>query len=112
MAQKHQINPRYVGEQVGPNEHRLKDELAEAFHGGGAVSKAYLAHADLGDGSHNVVLGVVAPDRNHETVVAQVQKIFGSIFDSSQHLDILFLDPDGEADLLRVCRPFFERRAT
>jgi hypothetical protein len=110
MAQEHRIKPNYRGEQVGPFESRLKEKLAAAFVNHGIVRTAYLAHADLGDGSdHNVVLGLVAPGCDRPNIVEQVERAFASLFHGSQHLDILFLDQGGEPDIRKVCRPFFER---
>jgi hypothetical protein len=112
MAQQHRIDPRYIGEQVGPNERRLKEKLAAAFLEQRVVDRAYLVHADLGDGGrHNVILALVAPGCDRAAVVQQVGRAFESIFDHSQHLDILFVDPhDGhEALLRRTSPPFFDR---
>ena len=50
---------RFLGEQDGPLERILKERLVEMFRGEAAVSRAYLARADLGDGSGiHVVLGL------------------------------------------------------
>ena len=112
MAQQHHINPHYLAEQFGPNELRLKETLAAEFLSKRVVTRAYLVHADLRDGSgHNVILGLAAPRGDRAEILQQVERAFGSIFDRHQHLDILFLDddPSHEPLLRRKCPPFFER---
>jgi len=112
MAHSHRINPCYTGEQIGPHERRLKEKLAADFLNERVVDRAYLVHADLGDGSgHNVILALVAPNSNHAAIVQQVERAFASIFDTNQHLDMLFLDPrhGHEALLRKTCPPFFDR---
>jgi len=112
MAQEHHINPHYIAEQFGPNEVRLKEKLAAEFLSERVVTRAYLVHADLRDGGgHNVILTLVAPGGDRAAILQQVERVFGSIFDKSQHLDILFLDHDAnhESVLRKRCPPFFER---
>jgi hypothetical protein len=103
------MNPRFVGEQAGPFEHHLKEKLGAAFTREGVIERAYLTHADLGDRTHNVILALMAPGCDHRIIVDQVERIFTSIFHSSQHLDIAFLDHDDELGLRQICRPFFTR---
>jgi hypothetical protein len=105
-----QINPRFVGEQVGPHERTLKEKLAAAFLNDGMVGRAYLAQADLGDGSGlNVVLGLVAPGCDQRKILDEIDRIFASIFHAKAHLDIMFLSESSHSDIQKVCRPFFER---
>jgi len=99
-----------LGGQDGPPERLLKERLADFFHRDRSVSKAYLAKVDLGRGKKaSVVLGLrtqFGPDRG---MVEKVGAIFGFVFNAKEHLDIMFLTDGQEAQLTKVCKPFFER---
>jgi hypothetical protein len=100
---------RFLGEQNGTPEHLLKNKLAEFFQRDGSVSRSYLARIDYEEGKNTVVLGLrtqFGPDRG---MVEKVGAIFAVIFNSKEHLDIMFLTDSEEAELARVCKPFFRQ---
>lgn len=99
----------FTGEQDGPAEQRLKHVLSGAFRGGGVVRKAYLARASI-DGIATVALALCA-DRESEDLVRQASAVFAALFNTLQHLDVVFLDAAQEIEVSRVCRAFFERAA-
>jgi len=98
---------RFVGEQGGPPERLLKDRLCELFRQDKAITAAYLARADIGNGSISVVLGLRATGSPDKRVIEKVGSVFASIFAGKEHLDILFLSEAQEAELTQVCRSFF-----
>ena len=115
---------RFLGEQDGPFERILKERLVETFRDEAAVSRAYLARADLGDGSGiHVVLGLPrsalktrvnallagGEESEERRLVGKVGAIFASLFGANEHLDLLFISAPHEARLRKVCEPFFER---
>lgn len=101
---------RFLGEQDGPPERLLKEKLADFFRRDGSVKKAYLAKVDFGQGKNaSVVLGLrtqFGPDRG---IVEKVGSIFAFIFNAKEHLDIMFLTDEQEAELTKACKPFFEQ---
>jgi hypothetical protein len=114
MVQEHRKHARFVAEQDGPNERLLKEKLAAAFLSEGFVGRAYLVQADLQDGTGiNVVLALRAspPASPHDERQAaeRFAAIFASIFHKHAHLDILFLKDHTEAEVRKVCPPFFAR---
>jgi len=110
MAQAHRIFPRFVGEQDGPYERLLKEKLAAAFLNDGFVGRAYLAQADLQDGTGvNVILALRTSARNEQNMADGIGAIFAPIFHADVHLDILFLKEHSEAEVQKICKPFFER---
>ena len=71
------------------------------------MQRAYLARVDHGvPGSYEVALCVRG--RAGAAVVQLVADSFASIFAKDAHLDTLFLSDVQEAELQKVCRPFFE----
>lgn len=103
----HVPNPRFVGEQDGPFERTLKDQLVAEFLRGRKVNRAYLARADYGDGKIVVILGLRAEKDMERKLVDAVGAIFAAIFGAEQHLDIFFLTNQIEDQLVKVCNPFF-----
>ena len=93
----------FIGEQDGDPERLLKEALINEFGGAAEISRAYLARVEYADGVH-VALCLAAPE--DPAVVARVGTVFGGLFGRHEHLDVLFLDPDQEATLRRVCTPF------
>jgi SseB protein C-terminal domain len=97
---------RFFAEQTGEIERLLTDALKELFRQKKTVVSAYLARAAV-DGSPTVVLALRTLHGYDERLLREVQRTFAGIFNESQHLDILFISSDQEADLGRICRPFF-----
>ena len=94
---------RFVGEQDGAPELLLRDALVAELRAAPEVKSAYLARVEYQDGEH-VALCLAGPaDRS---LVERIGSRFGEIFGRHEHLDILFITTEQEAELERVCAPF------
>lgn len=96
----------FVGEQDGPSEQLLKGRLSAFFERDRSVLAAYLAQIDIG-GQMGVALCLktqFGPDRG---LAEKIGAIFKTIFNSQVHLDIMFPNTTQEAELIKVCRPFY-----
>jgi hypothetical protein len=109
---KHPVEVRvpkveFTGEQDGPPEQLLKNRLTEFFRRDKSVRKAYLAKISIGNqaGVALCLKSQFGPDRG---LAEKVGAVFRTIFNAEEHLDIIFLNPNQEAELARVCKPFFE----
>jgi SseB protein C-terminal domain len=101
---------RFLGEQDGPPEQLLKEKLTDFFQRDGSVSKAYLAKVDFGKAkSASVVLGLRTQFGPDKGMVEKVGAIFAFVFNAKEHLDIMFLTDDQEAQLTKACPPFFKK---
>jgi SseB protein C-terminal domain len=99
---------RFLGEQDGPPERLLKDKLKEIFVCDRKVTNAYLARVDFGDRQPVSVVLALRMQPSHDRVIAEkVASVFASIFSAAVHLDIMYLTEREEAELSRVCNPFF-----
>ena len=100
----------FLGEQDGPAERRLKEALAVVLGLDANVTRAYLARV-LHDGkTSGVMLALLTADgRDSEELVAQVGKAFAALFNARANLDVVFLDGEKDADIRKVCPPFFDR---
>jgi hypothetical protein len=98
----------FVSEQDGPAERRLKYELCRYFSTHTLVERAYLVVVRFrSEGPASVALALAtAPERQQE-LVCGVQRIFHSMFNVSQALDLIFLSAAQEARLSPVCLSFF-----
>jgi hypothetical protein len=97
-----------LGEQDGPFEQVLKEELISLFRRDTSVVRAYLAKADSDcDEGVDVILAVRTHFGPDLRLVEQVDEIFASIFSDTEHLDIIFLNEDQEVRVAAACRPFF-----
>lgn len=99
---------RFVGEQDGPAERRLKEGLRQMFDSKGNVQVAYLSIAEYGDKTRNVVLCLRSRREDEADLVGEVGRIFASIFNSQVHLDVYFIEGARESEIRAVCRPFYE----
>jgi len=98
---------KFVSEQDGPREKTLKSALTSFFEGDAAIQKAYLARLDIG-GDHTVALCLKADPLPDESYPEKIAEIFLRVMGPGGNLDVLFLADQQEADLARVCRPFYE----
>ncbi len=94
---------RFVGEQDGEPERLLKNSLVAELRGVPGLKGAYLARVEYADGLH-VALCLAAPE--DPLLVERIGARFAEIFGRHEHLDILFLGREQEAELQRVCAPF------
>ena len=97
----------FVGEQDGPPEQLLKCQLIQFFRRDRSVHKAYLAKVQLA-GQDSVALCLKAQFGIDKGLAEKIGGIFGMIFNSHEHLDIMFLSPEQEFHLSMVCSPFFD----
>jgi hypothetical protein len=99
---------RFVGEQHGRPEQELKDHLTNLFSQDRTVLRAYLARIKYGDlRAEGVALCIRADGGSEGEIVKQIGEIFASIFGQQVYMDILFLTDAREAELAKICKPFF-----
>lgn len=99
---------RFCGEQDGPPERELKERLAQFFQGDQSVRTAYLAKVVYGNQSPvNVALCLRTQFGPDQGLAEKIGRIFASTFGPQEHLDIVFLDGEREAELAKVCSTFF-----
>jgi SseB protein C-terminal domain len=101
---------QFLGEQDGPPERLLKNQLSEFFQRDKSVYSAYLARASL-EGQESVALCVKSQFGADRGLAEKIGAIFGMIFNAHEHLDILFLTDQQESELTKVCSAFFDSRA-
>jgi hypothetical protein len=41
-----------------------------------------------------------------------MDRAFGALFNTDAHLDVVFLDDEGDAKIRKACRPFYNYRAS
>jgi hypothetical protein len=97
---------RFLREQDGKPERALKDRLVESFKQRDEVLGAYLAQVRLSDQSV-VALCLKTRHGPDPNIVREVGAIFGGLFVTQEHLDVLFLNETQESALRNVCIPFY-----
>jgi type III secretion system (T3SS) SseB-like protein len=101
---------RPLGEQNGPVERDLKAQITPLLRAEATIKRAYLCRATYDpEPEVNVVLCLIAPEENLE-LIQHINRVFASIFASAEHLDIAFINEAEEAEIGRVCRPFYAAR--
>jgi hypothetical protein len=99
----------FVGEQDGDVERQLKAEFVAGFAAFPTVRRAYLALVRYDQSPDvNVALCVFGSSVDVRLVNACAAR-FRAMFGPSEHLDTLFLNPQQDCELARVCKPFFSR---
>jgi SseB protein C-terminal domain len=100
----------FVGEQDGENERKLKALLLPVLARHEHITRAYLARAGFQPGDPtSVLLALIGPDKEGVGLLDGIQSAFHTLAPSDVFLDIAFLTDAQEADLARVCRPFYQR---
>lgn len=98
----------FLGEQDGVGERALKMALSECFSTNGRVDSAFLARVSFTEvPMPQVALCVKGKDDETSSLVECVGRVFGKLFKTTQHLDILFLSDTQLAEVTRVAKPFY-----
>jgi hypothetical protein len=98
----------FVGEQNGPVEDTLKRELILEFATRPDIQRAYLANVGYQPGDEkSVALCIVSENPDDQLVLLRISDIVRRRFAKNVSLDIIFVSPEQEEDLARVCSPFY-----
>jgi len=102
------LTTRFIAEQDGPTERDLKAAFTQVFREEPAVERAYLALAEHGDGTGaHVTLAIKSSFGEDQLLVRKLMSIFSEMFNSQEHLDMMFIREDQEHQLREVCAPFY-----
>ena len=102
----------FIGEQDGAHERRLKEAISVLLDLDATVARAYLVRANHDGATGGAVLGLLTHDRQESGKLAlQMDRVFGALFNTETHLDVVFLDDEGDARIQRTCSPFYDRPA-
>jgi len=100
---------KFLGEQDGEPERRLKGQLADLLARHPDIERAYLVRA-MNGGAASVMLCIATrADEPDATLLHEIGGIFAAIFNTKEHLDILFPGAAQEVQLAKVCAPFYNR---
>jgi hypothetical protein len=109
-AERREGKMEFLGEQSGPVEDTLKRELLLEFVTRPDIQRAYLARvAFQSQNEPAVALCVVSKRPDDRSLVLRVGEIFRRRFGKEAALDILFLSAEQEAEVAKVCVPFYGR---
>ncbi len=98
----------FLGEQSGPVEDTFKRDLILEFATRPDIRRAYLARVAFQDETEPAVaLCILSKRPDDQSVVTRVGDIAKRRFSNDAPIDILFLAEAQDADLARVCRPFY-----
>lgn len=102
----------FIGEQVDSGEQRLKEAISVLLDLSATVARAYLVRASADGNAGGVMLGLVTHDKLESGKLAlQMDRAFGALFNTDKHLDVVFLDDEGDAQIRKTCPPFYRYRA-
>jgi hypothetical protein len=102
----------FIGEQDGAHELRLKEAISVLLDLSATVTRAYLVRASTGGITGGVMLGLVTHDKKESGKLAlQMDRVFGALFNTEAHLDVVFLDDEADALVRESCPPFYHYRA-
>ena len=102
----------FIGERDGAHERRLKEAISVLLDLDTTVTRAYLVHASYDGVTGGAVLGLLTHDRQESGKLAlQMDRVFGALFKTDAHLDVVFLDDEGDAKIRKSCQPFYRYRA-
>jgi hypothetical protein len=101
----------FIGEQDGAHERRLKEAISVLLDLNATVVRAYLVRV-RNSAAGGIVLGLLTHDEKESGKLAlQMDRAFGALFNTEAHLDVVFLDDEGDARIRKACPPFYVRRA-
>ncbi len=100
----------FIREQGGTPERDFKSTIIESLRENKNVLSAYLAQVDYGNSNDfNIALCVRSNVSNNSKLQKIIGKKFSLMFNTQEHLDIIFIREDQEIELQKICRPFYEK---
>jgi hypothetical protein len=100
---------QFLGEQDGPVEKNLKAQWTPILAQSVSVQRAYLAIVSYDRAAtYQPALCIRHSKDDDPRLVKELSEPFRQTFNNSQALDIMFLRPEQETEVRRVCRPFYE----
>lgn len=109
-TERNEARVEFLGEQDGAPERAFKAVLRIELAKCSQIESAYLARVGFAPHTQTGVALCVAPAvSNAEAVVQHIGKVFADQFSRDAHLDVIFVNDEQEADLRRVCSPFYRR---
>ena len=107
--QRREGRVEFLGEQSGSAEDLLKRDLILEFATRPEIQRAYLAKVGFQPQNEtSIALCVVSTRPGDGSLVMRVGEIFRRRFAREVAVDILFLTNEQEADIARVCSPFYK----
>ena len=101
-----QVN--FLGEQSGLVEDTFKRDLILEFATRPDIRRAYLARVSFqSDAEPAVALCILSKRPDDQSVVTRVGDIARRRFANDAVIDVLFITEEQDADVRRVCRPFY-----
>src|SRR6185312_12074282 len=97
---------RVICEQDGASERVLKQRLTALFKTRFEVERAYLTAVSYGS-DRAVALLIKCTTGDSPELVGHIGRLFGTIFDTKEHLDVVFVSADQEMSVQTLCAPFF-----
>ena len=98
-----------MGEQDGAHERRLKEAISVLLDLDTTVVRAYLSRVNAAGGTMLVLL--THNRQENGKLALQMDRAFGALFNTEVHLDVVFLDDEGDARIRKTCSPFYDRLA-
>jgi hypothetical protein len=99
---------QFLGEQDGPSEQELKRQLSDFLRCEREIQKAYLVQiARDATSTPNVALCLVGEQTNILQVVQCCGTIYNELFQSTECIEVLFLNELQRSEVNLVARPFY-----
>ena len=100
----------FLGEQDGGPESKFKAAVLPVLSRNETVKRAYLARVGFQPhAAKSVALCLAGSLEIPPVLLRELANTFAQQFNSASALDILGVSPEQEADLRRVCAPFYKR---
>jgi hypothetical protein len=108
VLQRREGRIEFLGEQSGSVEDTLKRDLMLEFATRPDIRRAYLAKVGFQPQTEpSAALCIVSARPDDKSLVLRVGEIFRRRFAKDAVLDVIFLTAEQEADVSRVCPPFY-----
>lgn len=100
----------FIGEQTGAVETEAKQFITGILEQYSSVKAAYLCQLTYKKDSTIHIALCLRSDVEEKMIIQQVSEIFPQMFNSEQHLDIIFIGDSQQGQLSKVCKPFYLRK--
>lgn len=109
-TQRHDGKVEFLAEPHGKVEETLKRELLIEFVTRPDIQRAYLARVAFPPAEEqSSALCIVSARPDDRSLILRIGEVLRRRFDKDTALEVLFINAEQEAELARVCAPFYRR---
>ncbi len=98
---------QFLAEKTGRFEDEVKSALLPLLQSRPELRQAFLVAVAYNSSEQSVALCLESSGKDRKTLVEEIRGVFSRVAGTNVHMDIIFLTPEQQGNVLRVAKPFY-----